>query len=366
MITGSGISLNVDSVSTLRSATNEWYGRAAVKVKNGVVICCYRHGSHHAVNDGELHIKFSSDYGATWTAEDTFTDSSAVSGFPMNPSTLNAGEDAGEPWLYLAPNGDLVLHMWRVDYNVSGNGTYQSRSTDGGKTWSTSAQVDFTGIANDSQVFATDDDFVYNSVIYAGARIHDADQNPSESILIKSSDNGTTWEKVSTICANNEGAGGTGAWEVGLEYLGNNTIIAELRMQDLTRAYQRVSTDMGATWGALTEMTSQIGIAGRQRVYTRTHLKGESNWWTDRYLIMTGFIHTTAGSSQGRINCIWFSTDAGTTWSNPKRIDVSYEDGGYGDIFYNANTGKYVVISYRGTQAEASLIQYNLTFHGVD
>lgn len=362
----SNFSANVDSIATLATESGQWFGRASIKVRNGVVILVYHEASGHEANDGALHIKFSTNYGNTWTAEDTFTNDAAVTGFPMNPSTLSAGEDAGEPWLYLAPNGNLVLHMWRVDYDVTTNGTYQSISSDGGATWSSSAAVNFTGIADDSKVFATDDDFVYNDVIYAGARVYsDPDAFPCESILIKSTDNGATWEKVSTICANNEGAAGQGAWEVGLEYIGSNTILANLRMADYARAYQRISTDMGATWGSLTELTSRIGAAGRQRLYTRAHVKGQANWWTDRVLIMTGFTHMAPGAGEPRRNCLWISQDAGSTWSAPYYIDSQTDDAGYGDIFYNPNTGKYIVVSYTGSQSAADLKQYTLTLHGI-
>jgi hypothetical protein len=357
-------SVTVDSTATVATATGRWFGRASIAVQDEIVILAYREGSAHDVNDGELHIKFSDDYGATWSAEDTYLDGTAVTNFPMNP-TLGAGQDAGEPQLYIAPNGDLLIHMWRVDYGVSQGGTYQSRSTDGGRTWSTPALIDFGGIASDTDTFSTDDYFVLDGVIYAGARTHDADQSPSESMLIKSEDNGVTWEKVSTICANTEGAGGTGAWEVGLEYIGDDTIIAELRMVDLTRAYQRISTDLGATWGTLTEVTSTIGIAARQRLYTRSHLKGADGWWKDSVLIMTGFVHQTPGSSTSRRNAIWISQDKGDTWSTPFYIDTTSEDAGYGDIFWNPLTSQFVVISYKGTLAEADLKQYNLTLGGV-
>jgi hypothetical protein len=359
------VGVNVVSSAVIAEQAGQWFGRASMKVRSGVVVLAYKESSHHAVNDGELHIRFSTDYGATWTAEDTFTDSNPVTGFPMNPSTLTAGQDAGEPWLYLADNGNLILHMWRVDYNVSQNGTYQSVSTDGGATWSSSASVNFSGTTDDANMFATDDDFVSGGVIYAGARIHGTSQTPSESCLIKSTDNGATWEKVSTICANTEGTAGTGAWEVGLEYLGSSTIITVLRMVDLTRAYKRISTDMGATWGSLTEITSQVGIAGRVRVYTRAHLKGEASWWTDTTLVMVGYVHQTAGSSTSRRNCVWVSKDAGATWSLPLYIDATSEDAGYGDMIYNPTTKKYVVVNYIGTQAEADLKQYNLTISGI-
>jgi hypothetical protein len=365
MFVGDPLRVTVNSTTTLRTAAGEWYGRASVKIRNGIVILVYRHGSAHAVNDGELHIKFSDDYGVSWTAEDIKIGGGAVSGFPMNPSTLTAGQDAGEPWLYLAPNGNLVLHMWRVDYFVQNNGTYQSVSTDGGNTWSASAAVDFSGITGDDDIFATDDDFVYGGVIYAGARKHDADQSPSASMLIKSTDNGATWSYVSTIMENNEGASTLGAWEVGLEYLGDSVIIAMLRSVAMTASYKRISTDMGLTWGSLTDVSPTIGIAARQRVYTRAHMTGSLvNWWEDPYLIMTGFNHKTSGSSDPRQNAIWISQNRGTTWQGPFVVAAEDTDGGYGDIFYNPNNNTWNVISYLGDFGEAELLQYNLTITG--
>jgi hypothetical protein len=378
---GGGVSVTVDSTTTIYtpSAPLDWAGRVAIKRRpsDDALVMVYRRGSKHEVNDGGLYIRFSDDDGVNWTAENTALASDgggAISGFPMNPSTLSAGQDAGEPWLYVASNGDLVLHMWRVDYGVSTNGTWQSRSTDGGLTWSTSAQVTFSNTGtyfgnpiSSSIVFSTDDDFVHPSTndIYAGARAYvgGADGDPSVMFLIKSTDDGATWARVSSIMGSTEG--GTGGQEVGLEYLGSNTIIALLRDNPHTHAYKRVSSDLGATWGALTDVTSTMGIAGRQRVYTGKHLRGEASWETDTSLIALGFVHQVSGSSQTRRNCVWVSTDSGSTWSTPYYIDSSTEDAGYGDIFYRAATGKYVVVSYYGTLASAVLKQYVLTITGI-
>lgn len=358
-------SVNVDSTAIVATDSPNWYGRASMKVVSGVVVLVYKKSSAHAVNDGALHIKFSNDYGATWTAEDTKIGGGAVSGFPMNPSTLSAGEDAGEPWLMIAPNGDLVLHMWRVDYSVTTNGTYQSISSDGGATWGTSTAIDFGGIVDDSVVFSTDDDFVTGGVIYAGARVYTtkSSDDPTQSILIKSTDNGATWSKVSVIMDTNEG--GTGAEEVGLEYLGNNTIIAVLRDHPHTHTYQRISTDLGSTWGTLTDITSQVAVVGRMRVYTQAHLKGQGSWWTDPTLIMIGFLFQDIGINGRRCNAVWVSRDSGTTWSHALTVDNTVDDEGYGDIIWNPNTSQYCYISTYGTADEAVLKQYNIRIIGI-
>lgn len=370
-LAGFAPTVTVDTTTTVSSGgTNDWHGRASIvrRPSDDALVLCYRRGSRHDVNDGALHVRFSDDHGDTWTAEDTTLAGASVAGFPMNPDTLSSGQDAGEPWLMVAPNGDLLLHMWRVDYAVSLGGTYQARSSDGGETWSAaSGPVQFDGLteAQNGKTFATDDDFVYDRTIYAGARVYtDADGVPASMVLVTSDDNGRSWTRLSTIVSSAEN-GGQGAQEVGLEYVGNSTIVAMLRDNPHTASYRRISTDMGQTWGTLDDVTSQVGIAARQRVFTRAHIKGLSGWWKDPVLVMVGFVHQTSGSSHPRRNAVWLSHDRGTTWDGPHYIDASTEDAGYGDVFWDPTNGQYRVVTYQGTTETAGLTQYDLTLGGV-
>ena len=364
------LTVDVASSSTISSGgALDWHGRASVKRRaDGVVVLAYRRATAHPVNDGALYIRFSDDDGATWTAEDTTLGGRAVVGFPMDPSTLSPGQDAGEPWLYLAPNGDLVLHMWRVAYGRALGGTYQSRSTDGGETWSpATGPVRFAGLTADEsgRTFATDDDFVFGGVIYAGARTYDdVSGSPSALSLIASDDDGATWRRRSTIVGARE-ADGKGGQEVGLAYVGDDTIIAMIRDNSHTHSYERVSTDLGRTWGPLIDVTSTVGIAGRQRIQTGAQLRGEASWWNDDVLIMNGFVHQVSGSSRSRRNCVWISRDRGATWSPPSYVDETTEDAGYGDMFYDPTNERYVYVSYQGTQATARLVQYDLEIGGI-
>ncbi len=357
--TGGNLTQPISNIvkSTFTAVANDWNGRASVEVVNGVVVLVYQSSSAHAENDGNLHIRFSDDYGETWTAEDTKIGGGTPSGFPMEPPDAGAGEDAGEPWLYIAPNGDLLLHMWRVNYGTTSNGTYQSRSTDGGLTWSTPAAINFTGIADDTQVFATDDHFVYSGVIYACARVYDDEAGTnSKSIFIKSADNGTTWEYVSDISSF-----ATPTEEVGIEYLGSNNIIALLRDDGNAKTYKATSSDMGATWSALTDISDVFQASGRHRIFTRTHLEGGANWWTDNTLIVCGFELPTLGFSNRRRNAIWLSRNGGTTWEGPYWVDLPTSDAGYGDMFYDPENNKYVFISYQGSLNTADLVQYKFS-----
>lgn len=364
-------SVTVASTATISSGsgTSDWHGRGYVTRRtDDVLVMVYRVGSGHNTS-ASLAIRFSDDNGATWTAENTTLAGGAVTGFPMTPpvGTISYGE--GVP--LTAPNGDLLIEMWSVTgISSSGtlNGTYQSRSTDDGSTWSSPAAVTFSGNpAGNTSTFMTDDWFVFGGAIYMGARWYaDGDGVPSSLRLMKSTDNGTSWSYVSTVVAANEGTSGAlGGQEFGMEYIGNDTILTMIRDNGHTKSYKRISTSMGAegSWGTLIDVTSEVGIAARQKLYTRAHLKGEADWWTDSTLIMEGFIHQNPPSSQSRRNCIWLSNDRGDSWDGPHYIDSTTEDAGYGDIWWNG-TG-YSVVNYQGTLSAAILKQYDLTVSGL-
>lgn len=369
-----GVEVMDTTVLVTGGAPQDWHGRATIKILNsGVWVLVYRTGSAHNVNDGALHIKFSDDGGATWTAPDTKLGGGAVTGFPMNASTLSSGQDASDPWMYYLPDDDkLILHMWRVDYFVSAGGTWQTESTDGGETWTTShGPITFADPSASSsthlRTFCTEDDFIDPNTgdLYATARIYTStSQVAANHILVKTSDLGVTWERVGAgtnprVVTTAE-AGGRGGIESGMEYLGDGRIIVAIRDGFSTHSYHRFSDDMGETWGPLLDTTSQTGIAARQRIYTVDHLQGNANWWEDPRLIMVGFVLQTPGQSQGRRNAVWLSEDAGETWTAPFYVDAATPDAGYGDIKYDAVSGLYRYVSYRGTIPAADLVQYDL------
>jgi hypothetical protein len=337
-------------------AGGDWYGRASTKVLNGVVIMPYRMGTGHVENDGALHIKFSNDYGATWSDEDKYLDGSAITGFPMNPPDCEAGQDANESFIYIAPNGNLVLHLWKYGPGVGQQeGTYQSISTDGGKTWSAPAALALTGVDADHlpYIYTTDDGFNHNGVMYAAGR--DFSDASAICFLMTSVDNGVNWVYISTIAAASFEIS-----EAGIEYLGSNHIIALLR--DSSVSYRAFSKDMGETWVQLGETNRELGVMnGRHRIYTASHLRGVSAWSADPNLVACGFYM----SGGNRINCVWVSNDAGYTWAAYPLDITPNTDGGYGDLFYNPTTGEYIAVMYIGTMSEADITQYNFLLDSV-
>ena len=324
------------TTEVIDSKNVDWHGRATCEVlSDGTVVMAYSSLDGHAGTVGGTHIKFSPDYGATWTAADkTLTGGDVVN-----------SNQWGEPNLISAPNGDLILMTGRGW--TEHLGTYQSTSTDGGETWSAESAITITGIVGDAGYMnLLDGYFIYDDVIYLSGRIStDAAETGVKSILVKSIDNGVNWTFVSDITP-------SVTTEVGIEYLGSNRIIAMLRSSQ--RAF---SVNMGATWVWQGFIQGMLGnAAGKFRVYTDAHLRGETNWETDTHLIMCGFDIVGAN----RQICIWLSKDSGYTWVK-FTLGTETTDGGYGDIFYNPLTGEYVYTTYQGTVLAADLEQFNFT-----
>lgn len=366
------VAVTVDSSSTISSGgTLDWHGRAVViRRADGTLILAYQRSTNHSVNDGTgIHLRMSDDNGATWSDEDEDVAGSPITGAPLQPSDAMAGQDAGEPWLIYAPNGDLLCFTWRVDYNVDNDGTYIFRSSDDGQTWdSGTGPIAWGGLTSNQNLrtYFTDDGFAIAGKLYIFGRVYEdaSDYDPSAVVMASSSDNGLSWTRDATIVSSSGPPTG-GAIEIGAERIGASSFHVMIRDTAHTHGYTSTSTDLGATWPALVDVSGTAGILGRPRIYTRAHLKGQANWWNDPVLIAVGFVHQVSGSSQTRRNCVWVSRDRGATWSTPFYIDSSTEDAGYGDIFYDADNDQYVVVTYQGTLAAASVKQYRLTIAGI-
>jgi hypothetical protein len=237
------------------------------------------------------------------------------------------------------------------------------KSTDNGSTWGAWSQIDYAGLsaAQDDLTMLTEQHFIVGSTIYMAGRIHqDATEAVVKNAFFTSIDNGTSWTYVSDMSSFVDNT-----IEVAVEYLGNNYILAYFRATANDKSYKATSTDMGATWSALSDVTATLNTIGRNRLYTRAHLKGYSNWWTDSVLIMVGFVFTTPGAATPRRNAIWISQDRGATWVGPTYVAAQTEDAGYGDALWNTVTNKLINISYQGLYTNADIQQYTITVSGV-
>lgn len=336
---------------------NRWYGRPVLKrLLNDVWMMVYANSeAHHTLTWSQLHIRFSNDYGETWSNEDKYLDGSAVTNFPMYPPNSVPGDNAngpGDGWISQCPNSPkhLLLHMWETSYQGYNNGTWQSESLDSGKTWSVPTQITWvnnTGIESENRrLFATCQTFFYNNIIYCAVReyLEDATQSAGCRVwLAKSTNNGASWELISKLCDFTDNAS-----EMGIEYVGNNTIVACIRHAWGPYAYYSKSTDMGATWSAIADIAAIVDVWSRQRVYTRSHIKGTNNWWEDPVLICHGYVHVDGetGKSHPRRLAVWISEDSGETFSEALWLKDQGYDGGYGDLLYNPVKDEYVSLQY--------------------
>lgn len=335
-------------VANQGSGNYRWYGRAAMKdIGNGIWACVYANAASHLDTIySQLMIKFSDDYGETWSDENKYLDGTAITNFPMYPiggEPITSSTGPGSPWIMVCPNGDLLCQMSNINFGSTFRGGHQSRSTDGGKTWSTPIQIAFQGTSiPDDWMFMQDDDFVLDGVIYSVARsIYDTETTP-ESVLFKSSDNGATWNYVSNIT--NRAVDST--LETGIEYVGNNTIIAHGRVTvpSCSATYLLISTDMGLTWTRTSPTNLQV--LGRQRLKTRSHVKQTDNWWLDPVVISHGFKAVSAPTCTNRQLGLTVSKDFGATWYPFMALKTTSFDGGYGDWLWNPIKEEYVTINY--------------------
>lgn len=72
-------------------------------------------------------------------------------------------------------------------------------SADGGRTWSKFEKIDFQGIENDDFIWAIDDHFIRDGVIYMGAREVPLPEfwKGMRNLLVRSDDSGRTWRSPS-------------------------------------------------------------------------------------------------------------------------------------------------------------------------
>lgn len=360
-------------VKTIAAEPGRYFGRCALQeLKDGTWFLVYHESGHHwkyepekpkPILSGVLHARFSADCGDTWSEEDHCLDGSPVVGFPAFPpgAEPDSGDyEPGEPWAYLAPNGDLVVHSLKNNFNERRfDGTWQMRSSDGGRTWTNLEKIDFVGIEHDEFIQgAVDDHFIRDGVIYLGAREYafsasgTALAKGARNLLFKSADNGHTWHLVSYITEDKEVSD-----EVGIEYVGNDSILCVMNSFDKLHTWLTRSHDMGRTWEPLCDIADQAEIWDRPRIFTAAHLRGEPDWWQDDLILGASDRRTRPGSGHPRRNCLWLSPDRGRNWQ-VFNLDEETQDTGYGDMLYDHGSGKYVAILYHGNWTEAALKQY--------
>jgi hypothetical protein len=355
-------------IEVLAARPDRLIGRCAMeRLPDGTWFLVYHESGHHwryepakprPVLSGVLHARFSRNGGRTWSEEDHFLDGTPLDAFPAFPPGAepeNSAFEPGEPWAFVAPNGDLVVHSLKYNFNTRRwDGTWQMRSADGGKTWTDWRRIDFVGIDDDAAIWAIDDHFVRDGVIYLGAREVPMAEfwKGMRNLLVTSSDNGQTWKLLSYVTEKK-----AVSTEQGIEYLGNNTVLCVLNSVDRQHTWLTRSRDLGRTWEPLRDIAPQAGIWDRPRIYTAAHLRGEPGGSQDDLILGVSDRRTKPGNSFPRRNCLWLSPDRGRNWQ-VLPLDEETQDSGYGDMLYDRERDRYVAVLYHGNSDEAVLKQY--------
>jgi len=371
------VRLEVKEVRTLLAAEGRYFGRASLQIlPQGIWVMTYIHSGHHWANhDGQIGVLFSTDEGRTWSEPNTLPDGSAVTGLPSAPSPPESPYDPIEPYIYLAPSGELVITAMNVRHHSpprhQDGCAWITVSADGGRTWDAWRKVAFTNLPagqSADHMDLTQDSFVDGRTIYASSRMRDKNRvqgafHKAIAGLFQSTDNGRTWEFVNYIDPE-VNWDRTLDCETGIERVGPTEIVAVTRgsLQGTHLPWLTRSTDMGKTWSKLVQADPRVASWKRPRIYTFKHLRHLSGaetipeWWNDQVLLGTGVIQVSAKPFTRNVG-LWYSEDKGRTWSAPLRLDKDTEDAGYGDMRLRKN-GELVVVSYHGEFGEAAVKQY--------
>ena len=327
---------------------HDWYGRCMIAIvdeKHWVM--ALRSGVNHVAwgDRDAIHIITSSDEGRSWSELNRWFDGASIEGMPYED-----GHTHSEPGLYKMPNGDLILQFWRIGYS---SGTTQLRSRDNGKTWVLDAdQINVEGVTgvDANKALGTEDYFVDpenpSAVYMAFQYIYYGDANLMGTLLARSRDNGKSYKFLSWIgpLASRKDPHSGATFEPAIEYVGNRTIVAVLRDGAGSRyTWQSESTDMGASFSPLVDITRQIdgGVYGgwkRVRLYKESnpyfqynnrlnYALGEGRLWG------VGF-HDLHRSGT-RKPAVYWSDDNGKLWNGPELLHGPMYPGtdtGYGDL----------------------------------
>ena len=259
---------------------HDWYGRCTIAILDeDRWIMALRSGLDHiswGTRDA-IHILTSNDEGRTWGGLNQWFDGRPVTGFPFED-----GRTHSETGLYRMPNGELILQCWRTEYS---SGTRQFRSADEGRTWSLDHDqlhvADVAG-ADGRLALGTQNCFAdpeSPSTVFMAFQYFHCD-GQSGALLAATENNGRSYHFRSWISplAREKDHTGFAAFEPAVEYLGNRTIIAILRDNAARNCtWQTKSTDMGASFAPLSDISGQVGGGATGGMWQRARLFKESN-----------------------------------------------------------------------------------------
>ena len=308
------------------SGAQDWLGRPVLLNNSGTWILMYRQGTQHATPDTcTFNLHFSNDEGATWSAQNKFTDGSSLVGAPF---TNQSGGSQTDGILIKCPNGDILAQIYQKSTDF---GTYQYRSADGGKTWTGEGKINNDTTMIGGQDWCTDGTNLYITTMLdpGGDAAH-----PWTCAVQISPDNGATWTVRGAFDVGNDGN------ESGIVYLGAGVMITVSRSEAASTTYVCYSSDYGATWTGPKEM-GNLGILHRPRM--KVLLGG---------ILLIG--RDVVGSNEYTV--VYFSKEGYTFNQKFYPASVPSEDTGYCDVLQRAN-GDIYMVSYASTGSDSADIE---------
>ena len=207
---------------------------------NGELLVGYREGTDHLkTDDGAIMIKRSPDSGRTWSQ-------------PVAVCAIPGWDCSGANRILQLKNGQLLMFVFQAKWQTTNSGppirdshVYNSRSLDGGRTWSefgTEVKL-FDGwtepYAHGDLLLADDGNWLLP--------VHGSDSigGRTYSTLAISSDRGQTWVRRGIIAS----AEGINFYETDLIRLENGRLLGVIRTDDPPfDTYQAYSNDDGHSW----------------------------------------------------------------------------------------------------------------------
>ena len=219
--------------------TGQGFFPVACRLQDGRIAVVLRGGAPHIGIQGRLDMVFSSDEGKTWSKPIVVADHKA---------------DDRNPAFGQAKDGTLVVGFWlaenyrpdgKWDESLKKSSTWVTRSSDGGKTWSSPAQIDVSDLEYGSPYgkIVTQPDGAMLMPIYGSGVLETGKPRPTGdfSYLYRSTYNGKTWSRFSTV-------GATRFNETALLRLDSGEFLAAMRTVDPQDVWLTRSKDGGKTW----------------------------------------------------------------------------------------------------------------------
>jgi hypothetical protein len=227
--------------------TGQGYFPVACRLQGGRIAAVLRGGAPHIGIKGRLDMVFSEDEGKTWSKPTVVADHEL---------------DDRNPAFGQAKDGTLVVGYWlaanyhpdgKWDESLKKSSTWVTRSPDGGKTWSKPSQIDVSDLEYGSpygKIVTMPDGAMLMPIYGSGISPKGAPRPEGDfSYLYRSTDDGQTWARFSTI-------GAARFNETSVLRLDSGDLLAAMRTvapdQDV---WLTSSKDGGKTWSAPKKLT---------------------------------------------------------------------------------------------------------------